>query len=102
MLLIAKTKLNSIDALIFRVLIDSYISHDEFVLVNNVLKEYDNMKLFKSFKDKKGRMMLSLMFTICDSKKSKFIKEQEAIGLLSSLEIKTPLSHIPLAGHILL
>ena len=28
----------------------------------------------------------------CDSKKSKFIKEQEANGLLSSLGIKTPLS----------
>ena len=27
----------------------------------------------------------------CDSKKSRFIKEQEAIGLLSSLGIKTPI-----------
>ena len=30
-----------------------------------------------------------------DSKKSKFIKEQEANGLLSSLGIKTSLSNIP-------
>ena len=29
---------------------------------------------------------------ICGSKKSKFIKNQEAIGLLSKLDIKTPLS----------
>ena len=34
-------------------------------------------------------------------KKSRFIKEQEAIALLSSLGIKTPLSKIPLLGNIL-
>ena len=34
----AKTKLNSIEALMYKVLSDSNISHDEFVLVNNVLK----------------------------------------------------------------
>ena len=34
----AKTKLNSIEALIYKVLSDSNISYDEFVLVNNVLK----------------------------------------------------------------
>ena len=28
----------------FKYLIGSNISHDEFVLINNVLKEYDNMK----------------------------------------------------------
>ena len=33
--------------------------------------------------------------------KSKFIKEQETSGLLSRLEIKTPLSKIPLVGSIL-
>ena len=33
-----------------------------------------------------------------DSKKLKFIKEQEASGLLSSLVIKAPLSKIPLVG----
>ena len=37
--LFPKLKLNTIEVLIS--LIDSYISHDEFVLVNNVLKEYD-------------------------------------------------------------
>ena len=35
---------------------------------------------------------------LCDSKKSKFIKEQEASGLLSSLGIQAPLSKIPLVG----
>ena len=42
--LLAKSKLNSIEVLISKALIDSNISHDEFVLVNNVLKEYSNMK----------------------------------------------------------
>ena len=40
----AKTKLNSIEVLISKALIDLNISHDEFILVNNVLKEYDDMK----------------------------------------------------------
>ena len=42
--LLAKSKLNNIQVLIFKALIDSNISHDEFALINNVLKEHDNMK----------------------------------------------------------
>ena len=41
---IAKSKLNSIEVLISKVLIDSVISHDEFVLINEVLKEYSEIK----------------------------------------------------------
>ena len=41
---LAKSKLNSIEALISKYLIDSVISHDEFVLINNVLKEYNEMR----------------------------------------------------------
>ena len=37
---------------------------------------------------------------ICNSKKSKFIKEQQAKGLLSNLGLKTPLNKIPLLGDI--
>ena len=40
----ANTKLNSIEALISKVFIDSNINHDEFVLINNVLKEPHDMK----------------------------------------------------------
>ena len=39
---------------------------------------------------------------MCDSKKWKFIKEQEASGLLSSLGIKTPLNKISLFIPLLL
>ena len=42
--LLGKFKLNSIEALIPKVWIDSVISHDEFVLINNVLKEHNKMK----------------------------------------------------------
>ena len=42
--------------------------------------------------------MLLSKCAVRDSKKSKFIKEQEAGGLLSSLGIRTPLSQIPLLG----
>ena len=38
--LLAKSKLNSIEILISEELIDSYISHDEFLSVNNVLRGY--------------------------------------------------------------
>ena len=39
----AKSKLSSLEVLISKALIDSNISHDEFVLIN-VIKEYDDMK----------------------------------------------------------
>ena len=35
---------NTIEVLISKALIDSYISHDEFVSVNNVLREYNEIK----------------------------------------------------------
>ena len=41
---LAKAKLNSMEKLMFRALINSYSSHDEFFLVNNVKREYDDMK----------------------------------------------------------
>ena len=38
---------------------------------------------------------------ICGSKKSRFIKEQEAKGLLSNLGVRTQLSKVPILGNIL-
>ena len=40
----AKSKLNSVEVLISKASIDSVISHNEFVLINDVLKEYYEMK----------------------------------------------------------
>ena len=42
--LLAKSKLNKIEVLISKALIYSNISHYEFVLIINVLKEYNEMK----------------------------------------------------------
>ena len=48
-----------------------------------------------------GRTMTLSKCEICGSKKSRFIKNQEAKGSLSNLSIRTPLSKVPLLGDIL-
>ena len=48
-----------------------------------------------------GRAMILSKCAICGSKKSRFIKNQEAKGLLSSLGLRTPLSKVPILGDIL-
>ena len=55
----------------------------------------------KIARTKNGRIMLLSKCLVCDSKKSKFIKQQEATGLLSSLGIKTTLNKIYLLGPLL-
>ena len=47
-----------------------------------------------------NRVMILSKCATCVRKKSKFIKHQEAEGLLSKLGIKTPLSKIPVLGDI--
>ena len=56
----------------------------------------------KMLKAKNGRLNLSSKCAVCGSKKSKFMKEKEAKGLLSNLGIRTPLRKVPLLGNILL
>ena len=56
----------------------------------------------KVLKTTNSKMMILPKCAICKSKKSKFIKEQQAKGLLSNLGIRTPLNKIPLLGDILL
>ena len=48
-----------------------------------------------------GKTTILSKCTICGSNKSKFIKKQEAKGLLSNLGIRTPLSKIPILGGVL-
>ena len=43
--LLAKSKLNSIEFVISKPLMDQNIIHDEFILINDVLKEYDDMRV---------------------------------------------------------
>ena len=48
-----------------------------------------------------GKAIILSTCAICGSKKSKFIKQQEAKGLLSNLGLRTPLNNIPVLGDIL-
>ena len=45
---IGKDKLNTIKVLIYKPLLDSYISHEEFVLVKIVLREYEMKEEIKN------------------------------------------------------
>ena len=56
-------------------------------------KENINRKIVRT---KNNRLMMLSKCAICNNKKSRFIKEQEARGLLSNLGPRTPLSKIPL------
>ena len=50
----------------------------------------------KMFKTKNSKVIMQSKCSVCKNKKSRFIKEPDAKGLLSNLGIKTPLSKIPL------
>ena len=55
----------------------------------------------KVSKTTNGKTMILSKCAICGSKKSKFIKEQQAKGLLSNLGLRTPLNKISVLGDIL-
>ena len=50
----------------------------------------------KMFKTRNNRLLMQSKCSVCKNKKWRFVKEQDAKGLLSNLGIKTPLSKIPL------
>ena len=50
----------------------------------------------KIVRNRQNRLMIQSNCATCGSKKSRFIKEPQAMGILSNLSIKTPLSKIPL------
>ena len=56
----------------------------------------------KILKTKKFRTIMQSKCSVCGSKKSRFVKKQEAKRLLSSLGLKTSLNKIPLLGDIFL
>ena len=61
----------------------------------NCRKNTENLNS-KTFKTKTGRLIMQSKSADSGIKKSRFLKEQEAKGLLSNLGIKTPLRKIPL------
>ena len=50
----------------------------------------------KIVKNRQSRLMIQSNCSTCGSKTSRFIKEQQAMGIFSNLGIKTPLSKVPL------
>ena len=50
----------------------------------------------KMVRTKNNRLIMQSKCSVCGIKKSRFVKKQEAKGLLCNLGIKTPLSKIPL------
>ena len=58
-------------------------------------KDTDNIDS-KIFRTKNNRLLMQSKCSVCKNKKSIFVKEQQAKGLLSELGIKTPFSKIPL------
>ena len=49
----------------------------------------------KMIRTKNNGLVMQSKCSVCGIKKSRFVKEQEARGLLSNLGIKIPLSKIP-------
>ena len=50
----------------------------------------------KVVRNKQNRLMIQSNCATCDSKKSRFIKKQQTMGILSNLGIETPLGKVPL------
>ena len=70
------------------------------ILLSNCRKDTSNIKPRVSNTCSDRTMILSNCAK-CESKKSRFIKNQEAKGLLSNLGIRTPLIKVPILGDIL-
>ena len=64
-------------------------------------KKYTKKINPRVLKTSNGTTMILSKCAECGSTKSRFIKNQEAKGLLSSLGLRTPLSKVPLLGDIL-
>ena len=50
----------------------------------------------KIVRNRQNRLMIQSNYAVCNNKKSRFIKELKALGILSNLAIKTPLNKVPL------
>ena len=61
-----------------------------------VCKKYTKNINPKIVRNRQNRLMIQSNCEICGSNKSRFIKEHQAMGILSNLGIKTPLSKVPL------
>ena len=65
-----------------------------------VCRKYTKNKNPKIVRNRQNMLMIQSNCTTCSSKKSRFIKEQQAMTILSNLGIKTHLSKVPLLNII--
>ena len=75
--MLTKVKLNSLEVLISKTLMDSNISYDQFVLINNVLREYEDMK-------EEIISLSKIFYSICELMSSNCLKCRK------NIESKTP------------
>ena len=61
-----------------------------------VCRKYTKNNNPKIVKNRQNKLMMQSNCATCGSKKFRFIKEHQAMGILSNLGIKTPLSKVPL------
>ena len=61
-----------------------------------VCRDYTKSINPKIVRNRQNWLMIQSNCAICCSKKSRFIKEQQAMGIVSNLGIKTPLNKVPL------
>ena len=96
-----RSKLNSIETKISEALMNDKISHEDFLTIINEERIYrelkESIRMMKGsrrntesinpgvLKTSNGKTMILSKCAICDSKKSKLIKEQQEKGLLSNL-----------------
>ena len=71
---------------------------ETYCLAYRKYTKYNNLKIVRN---RQNRLMIQSNCATCGSKKSRFIKEQQAMGILSNLGIKTPLSKVPLLNILL-
>ena len=60
-----------------------------------VCRKYNKNINPKIVRNRQNRSMIQSNCAICGSKKSRFIKKEQAMGILSNLGIKTALSNVP-------
>ena len=77
--------------------INCFIKPSMLIYCVKCRKNAENLDL-AIFKTKNGRLIMQSKCANCGIKKSRFVKEHEAKGLLSNLGIKTPMSKIPLSN----
>ena len=59
-------------------------------------RKYTKNNYSKIVRNRQKRLMIQSNCATCRSKESRFIKEQQAMGIFSNLGIKNPLSKVPL------